>query len=59
MAKKIVDEQAHAPVNPKASGIDEEMVCRLKALVRKTWPEKFAGPKPELTLIQGGKGRAA
>lgn len=54
MATKIVDERPQAPVKP--GGIDEEMVCRLKALVRKTWPETFPGPKPKLMLIQGGRG---
>jgi hypothetical protein len=35
--------------------IDEMMVCRLMALARKRWPDEY-GTRPELTLLQGGKG---
>lgn len=30
--------------------MDEQMVCRLKALVRETWPERFTA-RPKLTLV--------
>jgi len=34
----------------------EEMVCRLKAFIRATWPEEFNVRRAELTLIRGSKG---
>lgn len=33
--------------------MDEQMVCRLKALVRETWPERFTA-RPKLTLVGAG-----
>lgn len=41
-----------------ASKIDREMVCRLKALIRETWPEEFNVKRAQLSVVQGGKGCA-
>lgn len=59
MATKIVDEQPAAPVRADAPRIDEVMVCRLLAQMSKMWPEEAAVARPKLTLIHGGKERAA
>ena len=38
--------------------VNDVMVCQMRALIRELWPDEF-DTKPELTLIQGGKGRAS
>jgi hypothetical protein len=37
--------------------MNEMMVCRLKALVRATWPERFVA-RPALTVVDAGRGTA-
>lgn len=32
--------------------MDEEMVCRLKAVARKMWPDVFVGAKPDLRIVR-------
>lgn len=54
MATKIVGEHSRSPVKPGDTKVDEEMVCRLKALIRASYPGEFDA-RPELQLIQGGR----
>lgn len=58
MALKIVDERPAAPAKAGSPEARELMVCEARALIRELWPDEF-DTKPELTLIQGGKGRAS
>ena len=52
----VEEGQPRAPkrASSATSDLNEVMVCQMRALIRRWWPNEF-GVKPNLTLIQGGR----
>jgi hypothetical protein len=57
MAEERIPDAAPPKTSLTGPGMDEVSKCLLRALLVAEWPELAV--KPQLTLIQGGKGSAS